>query len=500
MHPSKLIPNTGAAGSEYARLHELFRSSGFDLASIFHRLNIKKLSDVEPLRDRHKDYGPVATASQAFIHLFVEGKPIARTQLESLLGADATALLEHLNLVFPLDETQTSAAVALYPIEHLHIASDRYNSADTSQFEGFDDIVYPCLFETTARFLRTLPRTPCGPVLDLCSGTGVAALLLAKTSEHTYAADITERSRQFALFNQLLNGIPNSSAVIGDLYEPVADLTFDRIVVHPPYQPVYRKEQIFNSGGVDGEQITRRCIEGAYAHLRPGGRIYCVAQITARNEPVDQRVKQWIREACGAKAAANCDVGFYITKRHDLEAFAAKSTLNAKGDQLDFRQWMLEFSRMGVRSLDYGLLIVERHAEAAGGEAFSVCRRAPDVWDPADFEANFSWELARCKPGFESELWSRRFRTTRSCKLEVEHEPAADSGWRISNYRITQNGPFDVKIQASQGLAHLLGAMDGRRTVEECYQELKESGAGVDRNQFAETVIAMVSEGFLLAA
>ena len=263
MDQSIWIPNCSAAETDYEQLRELFRSSGFDLDAIRQRTGISELQHLEPLRERFKEFGPVETPAQALVHLFAEGKPIARADLDAILGAGRVEVLERLTLIFPLDESRVAATVALYPIEHVYIASDRYNSADGAQFEGFDDIVYPCLFETTTRFRRMLSRTPCGPVLDLCSGTGVAALLLARSSEHVWAADITERSKTFAIFNQRMNGVTNMTVVIGDLYEPVAGLTFDRIAVHPPYQPVYRHQQIFNSGGPDGEQITRRVIEGS---------------------------------------------------------------------------------------------------------------------------------------------------------------------------------------------------------------------------------------------
>jgi hypothetical protein len=288
-----------------------------------------------------------------------------------------------------------------------------------------------------------------------------------------------------------MNRIRNTTVVVGDLYEPVKGLTFDRIAVHPPYQPVYRHQQIFNSGGLDGEQISRRCIEESYAHLNPGGRLYCVAQITARHEPVDQRVRQWLSD----KGAADCDVGFYITKRHEIELFAAKATLNTGGTQRDYLEWMRQFALLGVRSLDYGLLIVERHA--APREPFTISRKTPEVWNPADFESSFAWEVdRRSNPDFESRLWNRRLVTISGTRMEVEHT-LAEGSWQLGNYRIIQNGPFDVKIQASQGLAHLLALMDGERTVEQCFEEIGNAGAALDRRTFADTVIAMVSEGFL---
>ena len=59
---------------------------------------------------------------------------------------------------------------------------------------------------------------------------------------------------------------------------------------------------------------------------------------------------------------------------------------------------MLAFARLRVSSLDYGLLIVERHK--APREPFTICRKTPEVWDPAHFEESFTWETDRRNPDF----------------------------------------------------------------------------------------------------
>jgi methylase of polypeptide subunit release factors len=72
-------------------------------------------------------------------------------------------------------------------------------------------------------------------------GTGIAALVAAqKDAAHAWAFDITARATHFAEFNRRLNAIPNVTAAEGDLYAPAGGQTFDRIVAHPPYLPVYR--------------------------------------------------------------------------------------------------------------------------------------------------------------------------------------------------------------------------------------------------------------------
>lgn len=490
-------PNPDAGDAVYASLLECFANTGFGLEAICRRLRISNLAEVDPLRVRHLDFGPVENGSDLLIALFVEGKPLASETLGQFLPGETRAVLDELGLLTTVSDGKVAASVALYPIEHLYIASDRYNSPEMTEFQGFKEIVYPCLFETSRRFQRTLPRRRVGTVLDLCSGTAFAALLLARDAGHVYAADITERCAQYARFNARLNDIRNATILTGDLYEPAQGRQFDLIVVHPPYQPVFRQQQIFNSGGIDGEQITRRCVEQALQHLNPGGRLYCLAQITARQDPVHVRVRAWIEEHCGAELASQCDAGFYITKRHDLELFAAKATLTTKGTNLDFLEWRRQFAKMGVRSLDYGLLIVERHGTEAPREPFTAGWKACEQWDPADFEASFAFEVDRRSPGFAARMWGSRMKANSSCKLEVTHTLRGGS-WHVEEYKICQEAPFDVKIHASQGVAHLMSVMDGYRTLEGCRQTLIEAGAELSREQFLQTAVSLASEGFLV--
>jgi methylase of polypeptide subunit release factors len=81
-----------------------------------------------------------------------------------------------------------------------------------------------------------LPTTETGSVLDLCSGTGVGALVAEATAERVTAVDITERCRP-ARFNCWLNGGRRVDIRQGDLFDPVKGERFDRILAHPPCVP-----------------------------------------------------------------------------------------------------------------------------------------------------------------------------------------------------------------------------------------------------------------------
>src|SRR6202043_1895448 len=197
----------------------------------------------------------------------------------------------------PADANRCLASVALYPIRDLFIASDRWCNPDHSPREMFPDIVYPALTKSARQFIDFTSFEPCDDFLELCAGTAPAALLASRTAKNIWATDIAERSIDFAKFNAALNGIHNVTFALGDLYQPLEGLTFDRIAAHPPYVPVLQTAEIFYGGGEDGEEITKRIIAELPARLKPGGRFYCRTLGTARpGVSFENRIREWLGE------------------------------------------------------------------------------------------------------------------------------------------------------------------------------------------------------------
>ncbi|MGC8560062.1 MAG: peptide chain release factor N(5)-glutamine methyltransferase [Phycisphaerae bacterium] len=124
-------------------------------------------------------------------------------------------------------------------------------------------------------------------VLDLCTGSGCAALAIAKNCPATQivATDISPAALAIAQANALHVGL--SDRVVfrqGDLFDalPPDDAPFNLITANPPYigtglidalaPEISRHEpRLALDGGDDGLQIIRRIIEGAPEHLVAGG-------------------------------------------------------------------------------------------------------------------------------------------------------------------------------------------------------------------------------------
>lgn len=134
-----------------------------------------------------------------------------------------------------------------------------------------------------ARSLRADRAAPCR-VLDLCTGSGVIAISLAKElpAARVVATDVSEAAVAIARRNAERNAVAERVDVrLGDLWDAVAGERFDLICSNPPYiassviptlaAEVKREPVLALDGGPDGLQFYDRICAAARIHLEPGG-------------------------------------------------------------------------------------------------------------------------------------------------------------------------------------------------------------------------------------
>jgi SAM-dependent methyltransferase len=111
-------------------------------------------------------------------------------------------------------------------------------------------------------------------VLDLCSGTGIQAVLLAGSAEKLTGVELSPLAVNAARFNAILNNVEKKLTIIqGDLYAPVKNKKFDLIVSNPPFIPVpdNLRLPLCGSGGEDGLLVLRKIIANAGDYLTRRG-------------------------------------------------------------------------------------------------------------------------------------------------------------------------------------------------------------------------------------
>ena len=492
-HPSTSIPLHLGTDAEFTALHSALLEIGYTEPAVCQRLDLQRISDFQLAPERRKQPRSAARNPDALdllIRLFLENEPVER-EIGQALPLDIFSALG-LIVSHVANSDLLSGTVMLHPMRGLHIVSDRPSPIEGDEGRPPEDFVYPAMIPNTQLFLDLIQPAHCHAFLDLCAGTGIAALLAARNgAAQAYSYDITHRSTVFAEFNRRLNGISNCITAQGDLYDPAGELTFDRIVAHPPYVPVYRPNLIFDSGGQDGEQIVRRIVEGLPRYLRPGGRFYALTMGSDREIPFEQRLREWL-----GPAESDFDVALVIRLTRAPREWAAESVIGKKGSVTDIADWRAFFETLHVDALVYGLVMIQRRAQER--PVFTVRRQTGPRTGPAEHAWLIDWETAVVSHDL-SWLLGLRPRSAPGIRLRVEH--ALDGGnWVPDTYLLETIHPFAADLPAQAWTAHLFTCADGSLTVAELLERLKADAAvhpDTPPSAFAEMLATLISGGFL---
>jgi len=494
--PSTLIAAEALGRSgQFGNLRQLLQSADYSDQFLCRRYQLPRAEDFEI---DHRKRGPLpAPESEADLLaiLFLAGETIDRNIARHLLGNGKLALLENMGLLLSESEAaQCCATVALYPVGDLYIASDRWSTYDGSNFSGPEDIVYPAFIPNTRLFLRHLPERPSGKFLDLCGGSGIAALIAARHgSEQAYSGDISERSTCFAEFNRQLNGLSNVHAVTSDLYQNFESCRFDVISAHPPYVPTLQPRWIFFSGGMDGEEITRRIVEGLPAHLNDGGVFLALTMGTDRaDRPFEHRLREWL--GTGEKAF---DVAFLVRKELDPQEFALRANRDTIRTREESERWSQLFKSLQITSLPYGFICIQRRPGAQ--RTFTIRRQVSHSAFRAPWEWLLRWESAACSAGLEQLLLDSPLHASRQTEFVVRHS-LEEGIWNPSSYALQLEDPFTMECKAQPWMAHLISLCDGKVTGREAMRTLIQNEAlpkTTPAGEFARAAAGLVSGGFI---
>ncbi|ASJ10384.1 protoporphyrinogen oxidase [Thermococcus sp. P6] len=113
--------------------------------------------------------------------------------------------------------------------------------------------------------------------LDMGTGTGLIALLMARGFRFVLGVDVNPLAVKLAEENARLNGIKNVEFVLSDLFERVSG-RFDVVTFNAPYLPGRVEEPIDLAliGGETGREVLDRFIREVPGYLKPGGVVQIV--------------------------------------------------------------------------------------------------------------------------------------------------------------------------------------------------------------------------------
>jgi SAM-dependent methyltransferase len=491
-----VIPLKVSPKELFPLLHAFLTDSGYTEPAVCERLGLRRIEQCLKLRPNPSSPRMVHDRLDLLARLFLIGESVEEQELKRWLPAEVLDASAELNLITRSSQQSGTwfATAALYPAYGLHIASDRWTNPEGGPIQTAMDVVFPAITENTSHFLDTLPADGCESFLDLCSGTGIGALAAASSyAQQAWALDITESSARCAEFNGLLNCLGNVTVARGDLYEPVAELTFDRIAANPPYMPSLRPAAVFAYGGELGDQVTQRVVAGLQKHLRPGGRFYCItAGPDTDGEGFEQRVRGWLTET-----SAQFDIFVFERRLFDPVYIANQQAARSRGGAEQVEEWKRLFEKHRVENFFYGSVVIQR--KAAAGPPVTVRRRKGARFGSAEIEWLRRWETAATDPAMIGRILDSRPQAARAMELHVTHR-VQDLEFAPQEFRLETKYPFTLECKIEPWTAYVIPRCDGKTTARDLLAWLKENGlvgAEAPEEEFADFLLELVSGGFL---
>jgi hypothetical protein len=399
------------------------------------------------------------------LRLFLLGVPVRRARLEELVGSTLRARLAEAGLLVPETDVVHGAA-RLVPHDELLIASDHAGVAD-----GHADHV-PGVHRPSVALAHLTVRGEGERALDLCTGNGIQALLLAAHAEHVVATDVNERALNFAAFNAALNGAANVETRHGSFFEPVEGEQFDLVVANPPYVVSPESAYLFRDSGLPGDTVSEHVVRSTPAALAPGG--FACVLIAWALDPDDpaERPRAWL-------AGSGCDALLLHTSTDDPIETATVwnrelvDRPEAYAEALD--RWLAYYRELGIEQLGYACLVLRKRADGRDGwlEAQQLPRAA---LRPAGrhVRAFFETHDRLSGLGSDDELLERRLRVVDDAVVTQDTRFVGGS-WQAETltFHLETGLPFSAELDPAT--ARLIRGLDGSRTLAEALAAAVES-------------------------
>jgi release factor glutamine methyltransferase len=152
-----------------------------------------------------------------------------------------------------------------------------------------------------------------GRILDMCTGSGIAALTNAKENpdNEVVGADINPDAVECAKQNANTNNIENARFIQSDRFKNIEG-KFDGILCNPPYLPdidLDLEAETALSGGKTGREFTDRFLDEVGNYLKPNGEFLLIQSSINDKEKTIQKL-----EKKGFKAEVIDQESFFFEK------------------------------------------------------------------------------------------------------------------------------------------------------------------------------------------
>ncbi|MGZ0712214.1 DUF7059 domain-containing protein (plasmid) [Coraliomargarita sp. W4R53] len=311
--------------------------------------------------------------------------------------------------------------------------------------------------------------TPAARGLDIGAGCGIQALRARRNVEHVVATDISARALWFTRLNALINGIEGIETRLGNLFEPVAGETFDRIVSNPPFVITPRTADVpsyeYRDGGMVGDELVAAFVTGVGEHLEPGG----VAQLLGNWETRDgveglERVRAWVEHS-------SVPLDAWIIERESLEPLAYAEMWVRDGGTAPgsarfnglLDAWLDDFAERSVSAVGFGYLLLRR--PLSGAPSLARYERVHQALGGDSLGAHLAAALDAHDQlvGLDDAAVAASTFVVLPDVTEARHHLPGEEDPTVLELR--QGGGFGRSLGVDPGLAALVGACDGDLSI-----------------------------------
>jgi hypothetical protein len=465
-------------------LARLLRSAGYEAQQIQERLAtgdqlLARSPELPSYLRRLGDADELAV----LLRLFLLGVPVSRDRLDELVRAELCQRLDAATLLVE-ESGAVHGAARLVPHDELLIASDHASGA-----EAYADHV-PGVHRPSVALAHLTVRGRKERALDLCTGNGIQAILLAAHADHVVATDVNPRALEYAAFNAALNGVRNVETRVGSFFEPVAGKQFDLVVANPPYVVSPESDYLFRDSGMPGDAVSEHVVRSAPAALAPAA-FACVLIAWALDpEAPMERPRSWL-------AGSGCDSFLLHTSTDDPIETATvwnRDLLDKPEEYADaLDRWLAYYQELGIEQLGYACLVMRKRADGRDGwlEAQQLPRAA---LRPAGRHVRKLFETHDRLAELDSKALLDRHLRVADDAVVSQDTRFGERRWHAeaATLRLESGLPFSAELDPST--RQLIRELDGSKTLGEAL------AAAVARNECdtgAAIARQMLAVGFL---
>ncbi|WP_295014615.1 methyltransferase [uncultured Microbacterium sp.] len=296
--------------------------------------------------------------------------------------------------------------------------------------------------------------------LDLGTGCGIQALLVARHAGSVVATDVSARALAYAELNARLAGATNIEFRRGSMFEPVAGESFGLIVSNPPFVITPRGADVpayeYRDGGLVGDALVEAFVREAPPHLTPGGS----AQLLGNWESIGSargmtRLESWIDPALDA----------WVVQRETLSPLSYAELWIRDGGttprDADFEPlleaWLDDFAARDVTEIGFGYVLLRRPL----ADDVPPLRRFETLAQPVTSAGRAFLDGLAGQDALAEGMPARL--TVAPDVTEARHHLPGQEAPSVIELR--QGGGFGRTLSVDPALAGFVGACDGELTV-----------------------------------